>query len=156
MIGVLVIGLAIATALLAAASLRLESLVSTLLAAYLALAADLVLVVVALSPFRAVTRGGVGAAQAVALRRRARRVVAARQAAAFRSAPSGRRFGPSLGEPVAAVFLAVTAVVLAYELVLALTSQPNNWDSLTYHLAASAPGCSTTASTGSRTRRPTG
>ena len=33
------------------------------------------------------------------------------------------------------LFLAVLAVALVYELVLALTVPPNNWDSLTYHLA---------------------
>jgi hypothetical protein len=117
-----------------AVSVRLESLVSTLLAAYLALAADLVLVVAALSPFRAVTRNGVGVAQAV--------LFAGALAAWWLRGRPGVPLGtvrPAVravvGEPVAAVFLAVTAVVLAYELVLALTSQPNNWDSLTYHLA---------------------
>ena len=33
------------------------------------------------------------------------------------------------------LFLAVLAVALVYELVLAVTVPPNNWDSLTYHLA---------------------
>ena len=134
MIGALVIGLAVATALLAAASLRLESLVSTLLAAYLALAADLVLVVVALSPFRGVTRGGVGIAQAVLFAG----ALAAWWLRGRPAVPLGTvrpAVRAVVGEPVAAVFLAVTAVVLAYELVVALTAQPNNWDSLTYHLA---------------------
>jgi hypothetical protein len=33
------------------------------------------------------------------------------------------------------VYVAAIGVLLAYELVLALTVPPNNWDSLTYHLA---------------------
>ena len=36
---------------------------------------------------------------------------------------------------MAACFVAVVVVVLGYELLLALTVPPNNWDSLTYHLA---------------------
>src|SRR5205085_1273057 len=37
-------------------------------------------------------------------------------------------------DPLTAAFVAVVAAGLAYELVLALTVPPNNWDSLTYHL----------------------
>ena len=40
-----------------------------------------------------------------------------------------------MADPVTVLFLVAVAVVLAYELVLALTMPPNNWDSLTYHLA---------------------
>src|SRR6185437_7145370 len=67
MIGVLLIGAAVGVALLAAASLRSPSLVTTLLAAYLAFVFDLGLVTWALSPFEAVTRGGLAAAEALLL-----------------------------------------------------------------------------------------
>jgi len=36
---------------------------------------------------------------------------------------------------VTALFLGAVVVLLAYELVLALTAPANNWDSLTYHLS---------------------
>jgi len=67
MVGVLLIGAAVATALLAAASLRTPSLVTALLAAYLAFVANLGLVTCVLSPLRAVTRGGLAVAAALLL-----------------------------------------------------------------------------------------
>src|SRR5437763_1864776 len=67
MVGVLLIGAAVATAFLAAASLRTPSLVTALLAAYLAFVANLGLVTWALSPLRAVTRGGLAVAEALLL-----------------------------------------------------------------------------------------
>ena len=134
MIGLLVIGLALATALLAAASMRLASLVSSLLTAYLALVANLVVVVVVLSPFRGVTRGGLALAEAILFAG----ALAGWWLRGRPGLPLGA-FGPALravlGEPVAAAFLAVAVVVLGYELVLVLTVPPNNWDALTYHLA---------------------
>src|SRR5438874_6809354 len=119
MVGVLLIGAAVATALLAAASLRTASLVTALLAAYLAFVADLGLVTWALSPLRAVTRGGLAAAEAVLL---------AAALAAWWSrgrpglplaavAPSTRRL---VSDPVSAICLGAVALLLAYELVLAL------------------------------------
>jgi len=132
--GVVLIGAAALVALLAAASLRSSSLVTTILAAYLAFVADLGLVTWTLSPLRAVTRGGLAAAEAVLL------------AAAFAAwwlrgrpglplaaaAPSTRRL---VSDPVSAICLGAVALLLAYELVLALTAPANNWDSLTYHLS---------------------
>jgi hypothetical protein len=133
-VGVLLIGAAAAVALLAAASLRSPSLVTTLLAAYLAFVADLGLVTWALSPLRAVTRGGLAAAEAVLL--------AAALAVWWRrgrpglplaaAVPSVRRV---VSDPVSAAILAAVALLLGYELVLALTAPANNWDSLTYHLS---------------------
>ena len=126
--GVLVIGAAGTVALLFAASLRLPSLVSTLLAAYLVFVADLGLVTWALSPLRAVTRGGLAVAEAVLL--------GVALAVWWRR---GRPRLPSVGrialDPVTALCLAGLAVLLAYELVVALTAPANNWDSLTYHLS---------------------
>ena len=134
MVGLLVIALVVATALLTAASLRLGSLVSSLLAAYLALVTNLVAVVVVLSPFRDVTRGGLAVVQAI--------VFTASLAGWWLRGRPGLpvgAVGPALraviGEPIAGLFFAVCAAVLAYELLLALTVPPNNWDSLTYHLA---------------------
>src|ERR1700724_1360994 len=67
MFAALLIGAPIATALLVAASLRLPSLVSTLLAAYLLFVANIGLVTWALSPLRAVDRDGLAAAEGVLL-----------------------------------------------------------------------------------------
>jgi hypothetical protein len=134
MVGVLLIAAAVAVALLTAASLRSASLVTALLAAYLAFVANLGLVTWALSPLRAVTRGGLAVAEATLL-------------AAALAVWSGRgrprlalraAFVPArrvLADPFTAVFVAAIAVLLAYELVLALTAPANNWDSLTYHLS---------------------
>jgi Glycosyltransferase family 87 len=136
-VGVLLIGAAVAAALLLAASLRTPSLVSTLLAAYLAFVADLGLVTWALSPLHAVTRTGLAPAEAVLLaaacavwwlRGRPGLPLAA-------AVPAARRVA---SDPVSALFLAAVAVLLAYELVVALTAPANNWDSLTYHLPRAA------------------
>jgi hypothetical protein len=66
-IGLALILAAVATSALAALALRLESLVSTLLAAYVAFVADLGLVTLVLSPSRDVTRAGLAAAQTILL-----------------------------------------------------------------------------------------
>src|SRR5581483_1511965 len=128
--GAAVMVLAVAAALLAAASLRLPSLVSALLAAYLALVGEEGLVTLALSPVHAVRAGWLAAAEAV---------LAGAAAAAWWA-----RGRPGLPAPAPAVRaaardpLALGACVLGYELLLALTVPPNNWDSLTYHLARAA------------------
>ena len=130
----LLIGAAAAVALLAAVSLRSQSLVTTLLTAYLAFVADLGLVTWALSPLRLVTRGGLAVLEAVLL------------AGAFvvwwsrgRPAPPVAAALPALRrvvtDPVTAAFVVGAGVLLAYELVLALGTPANNWDSLTYHLS---------------------
>ena len=134
---VLLPGLAIASAALVAASLRLPSLVSTLLAGYLALVANLAGVTWALSPFHAVTRTGLTVAESILaaaafgawwLRGRPRvELAGARSALRFVSR-----------DPVTLVFLGGLCVVLGYELMLALEVAPNNWDSLAYHLSRAA------------------
>lgn len=137
MLGALLIALAVATALLVAASARLASLVSTLLVTYVVLTGGVVLVVLALSPFRAVTRGWVGATEAVLfagaltvwwLRGRPRLPLAAARAAVREV----------VRDPPCAAFLAVTLLILGYELLLVFTMPVNNTDSLTYHLARAA------------------
>jgi 4-amino-4-deoxy-L-arabinose transferase-like glycosyltransferase len=135
--GVLLIGAALAVSLLTAASVRSPSLVTTLLAAYLAFVADLGLVTWALSPFHGVTRIGLAAVEALLL--------AAALAVWWRrgrpglplavAVPSARRV---VSDPVSGLCLAAVAVLLAYELVVALTAPANNWDSLTYHLSRAA------------------
>jgi len=128
------IGAAATSAVLAAASLRLTSLVSTLLAAYLGFVAELGLVTWALSPLHAVTPAGLAVAEGVLLAlalgawlKRGRPPLPVRAAA-----PAIREI---VADPVSAVFLATVGALLAYELVLVLTTPADNWDSLTYHLA---------------------
>jgi hypothetical protein len=133
LIAALLIAAAVAAALLAAASLRLPSLVSTLLAAYVFLAGGVVFVVIVLSPFRWVTRGGLGAAEAVLL-------AAAAGAWWLHGRPglpiaAGRAaLRAVLAEPATAFFLGTTLLILVYELLLVLTVPPNNTDALVYHL----------------------
>jgi glycosyl transferase family 87 len=136
MVGLLLIGSAVATSLLVAAALRLPSLVSTLLAAYLAFVANLGLVTLALSPFREVTRGGIAVAELVLL-------VSAlagwwsRGRPAFPLAAARTAIRSVIFDPLTALFLVVVVLVLAYEVALG-TSPPNNMDSLVYHLARAA------------------
>ena len=134
MIALLLIGAAALTALLAAASARLRSLVSTLLAAYVAFVAELAIFTRALSPVHAVTRGGLGVAVAVLLaaaiavwQRRGRPVPPV--------GPARAAIRETLAEPVTALFLVTVGALLLYELVLVLTAPADNWDSLAYHLA---------------------
>ena len=134
MIAALLVAAPAATAVLFAASLRLTSFVSTLLAAYLAFVANLGLVTWALSPLRLVDRGGLAAAESVLL---AAASVAwwlrGRPGLPFAAAiPAARQV---LTDPITAVFLVVVGALLAYELVLVLTAPADNWDSLTYHLS---------------------
>ena len=67
MISALLIGSALASAVLIGLAARLSSLVSTLLVTYLAFTANLGLTTIALSPVQAVTRAGLGAAEALLL-----------------------------------------------------------------------------------------
>jgi hypothetical protein len=136
-IAAVLIGLALGVAALAALSLRLPSLLTTLLAGYLALVGNLALVTWALSPFDAVTRSGLLVAEAILLatagaawwaRGRPGVPLAGVRAACARIA----------GDPVTVIFLVVLFAALAYELVLAVTVPPNNFDSLTYHLSRAA------------------
>jgi len=130
----LLVAVAIATALLFAASARLPSLTATVLAAYVGFAGGVTLVVLVLSPLHAVTRGGIAVAETTMLvialvcwtvRGRPRPATAAARNA-FRAIATDSVTGP---------FLAVTLAILGYEVLLALAVPPDNWDSLTYHLA---------------------
>lgn len=134
MIAALLISAPVAVALLAAASLRLQSPVSSLLAAYLVFVADLGLATWLLSPLRAVDRVGLAVVESVLLAgavvvwwRRGKPGLGLR-----RALPSVRAI---VGDPVCVVFLAALAALLIYELVLVLAAPADNWDSLTYHLS---------------------
>ena len=124
-------------ALLIAASMRLRSVVSSALAAYIVFVANVGLATWGLSPVRGVTRGGLLTFEAVLL--------AAAAAVWWRRG----RPRPALGvlrqrvsevmrDPASAAFVAFVVLLLAYELVVALTAPANNWDSLTYHLSRAA------------------
>jgi hypothetical protein len=125
--------LAVAAAALAAASLRRGSIAAALLTAYVLLVAQVAAVTWVLSPFDAVTVGWLTLVELV---------LAAAAAAVW--VLNGRPLPPTAGasadlrliraDRLTLLFLAVVAAGLAYELVLALTVPPNNWDSLTYHL----------------------
>jgi hypothetical protein len=137
-VGALVIGAAVATAMLVAASARLPGLVATLLVAYLALLTNVGLVTWALSPLRVVTRAGLAAAEAVFLA--GALVLWWRRGRPALLLLTGARTAlrEIVVDPPTALFLAVIVALLGYELVVALTAPANNWDSLTYHLARTA------------------
>ena len=140
MLGLLLVGMAVATAVLTALAARLSSLVSTLLLAYLAFVANLVLVTLVLSPFREVTRGGLAVAEVVLLAGAARGVVDARPAAAAaRGGPGGAARGRARARCSAAFVGLVALVLLVVRAACSgLTVPPNNGDSLAYHLAKAA------------------
>jgi Dolichyl-phosphate-mannose-protein mannosyltransferase len=136
-VSLLLIGSALATAVLFALAARLSSLVSTLLAGYLAFTANLGLTTIALSPARAVTRTGLGAAEAVLL-------VCAAAAWWLRGRPApplaqARRAAREvLSDLPTATFLVFVLVLLGYELLLGLTVPVNNIDAYSYHLSKAA------------------
>ncbi|HEX4520104.1 MAG TPA: glycosyltransferase 87 family protein [Gaiellaceae bacterium] len=136
MVGLALIGAAVATAVIAALAVRLRSLVSTVLVVYLSYVANLGLVTLVLSPFHEVTRTGLAVAEALLLA-----TAVAAWLARGRPGPPlvGVRgaLGDALSDPVTVLFLVAVAVLLGYEAVLGSTP-PNNMDSLTYHLARAA------------------
>src|SRR5579862_4627268 len=118
LVGLLLVAAAAGTALLVAATARFASLVTALLAAYLAFVGNLELVSLALSPFREVTQRGLAVAETLLLvaaligwrlRGRPRLPLAAARAAAREV----------MFDPVTAVFFIGVVLVLAYELLLA-------------------------------------
>jgi glycosyl transferase family 87 len=123
--------------LLAAASLRLDGVVPTLLAAYVGLVAESTALTIALSPLHRVDRGGIALGEAILLAG-ATAVWWARGRPLPQLAPAGAAAREAVRDPATAVLLAAVAAALVYELVLVATVPPNNWDSLTYHLARAA------------------
>ena len=122
------------SAVLVGLALRLPSLVSTLLASYLAWVVNLGLVTLVLSPFRQVDRGGLGVAEAVILAGSfAAWWLRGRPVPSF--APARAALAEVASSPWTLLFLVAVVALLGYELALGLTMPSNNWDAYTYHLA---------------------
>ena len=137
MVSLVLIGSALATAVLLALALRLTSLVSTLLATYLAFTGNLGLATIALSPIHGVTRAGLAGAEAVFfvcaasvwwVRGRPRPPLASARDAARNV----------ISDVPTAAFLVFVLALLGYELFLGLTVPPNNIDAISYHLSKAA------------------
>ena len=137
MVGLLLIGSVVATALLVASAARLSSLVSTLLVAYLAIVADVGVTTLVLSPFREVTRTGLAVAGAVS-------VAGALAFWWLRGRPGWPLAGAKQGlrdvltDVPTTLFLVGVAVLVGYELLLGLAVPPDNADALAYHLVKAA------------------
>lgn len=122
-----------ATALLVALSLGGRSVAGTVLAVYVLGVAEVTALTVLLSLV-----GEVGRWQYLALQ------IALLAAAVWWWRRSGRPVParPELGwlrrSPIVLALAAVVALAVAYEAFLVLTSPPNNWDSMTYHLPRAA------------------
>ena len=128
-------GLAV-TGALAAASLRLDSIVSFALALYLFSAAEIVVMTLVLSVGDGAGRLGYTIFEAFLLA-----VAAAAWQLRGRPRPVIPRFGLVAGarsNPIVAVLAIVVAIALGYELFIAVATPPNNGDSLTYHLTRAA------------------
>src|SRR5919201_1454741 len=124
-----------ATAFLAAASLRLRGLVPALLAAYLFAAAEIVGLTLVLSPFRAVAAPGYLVGEGVLAV-----LVAATWYRAGRPVP--RRPALDLAalaeHPLLVALGLVVGLTMLFQLFLVVVAPPDNWDSMTYHLARAA------------------
>jgi hypothetical protein len=135
-LGLLVLALAAASSLFLALLLRLGSLVSTLLVAYVIYVGNLALVGLLLSPTRDVTPHGLALAEIVILTAALGtwRAMGRPGLATFSARAALREV---VSDPVTLLYLVLVLALLAYEGLLA-SSPPNNMDSLTYHLAKAA------------------
>jgi hypothetical protein len=123
----------IATALLVAASIAAYSLTSFLLAAWVVAFAEVEALALLLSPFHAVGRRGYGALELAAFG-----VALAVWVRRGRPVPRAPDLTSLRAHPILIVLAAGVGLGLVYELFVCLTVPPNNWDSLTYHLARAA------------------
>jgi hypothetical protein len=136
----LIVGLAlvVTAAWLLAASLRLTDTIDFLLALYLFAVSAIVVVALALSPFRALTRGGILAASAVL-------VIVAATAWLLRQrppSPSLRHASQialeALRDPPIAILAVGVGLALAYSAALAVGTTETSYDANWYHLARAA------------------
>lgn len=137
MVGLAILMMLAATALFAAAALRLGGLAVTLIAAYVVLVAETTALTLVLSPFRAVEQEPLVVAEAFAL--------AIAIAVWWRSGrpglglrPAGVRLLEVVQDRLVAAFLLLFIAVIVVQLVGVWTAPANNWDSLTYHLPRAA------------------
>jgi dolichyl-phosphate-mannose-protein mannosyltransferase len=123
------------TAGFASASFRLRGLAATLLAAYLFAAAEIVALTLALSPFRAVSAPGYLVGELV---------VAVLVLSAWHRLGKPVPNWPSVDlrmlkqHPLLVALGLVVGLTLLFQLFLVIVAPPNNWDSMTYHLARAA------------------
>jgi hypothetical protein len=122
----------VATALLAACSLRLRSLPSFLLAAYVLAAAELVLLGEALSLVGAVGAAGYAVGEVVLLA--ASLGVWLRRGRPEPPRPHLDLRAAARRHPILAALATVVGGAIAYQLFVVLATPPNNWDSMSYHL----------------------
>jgi hypothetical protein len=133
---VLGLGVLVATALLAAACLRLVSSIAFLLAAYVIAAGELVLITELLSLGRLVRASWYLVAEIVVLA--GVLLVWHRTGRPRPPLPALRLRAAARRHPVVAALALVVLAAFAYELVVGLVTPPNNGDALKYHLARAA------------------
>jgi Dolichyl-phosphate-mannose-protein mannosyltransferase len=124
------------TGALAAASLRLDSIVSFALAAYIVASAETVALTLVLSPQRLVGRAGYAIGEAVLLGIAG--IVWRIRGRPRPPLPRIDLISAARRNPIVALLALVVGIALAYELFIILVTPPNNGDSLTYHLTRAA------------------
>lgn len=127
----------LATAALGAALLRLDSLLTFVLATWLIAMGQVVLVTEILSPLHLARGWGYGVAQAVLLAG----AVALWRARGAPRPPALPRIdlGSAAREhPLLACLAVVVLLAVVYQAFIAIGTPPNNWDSMTYHLSRAA------------------
>jgi hypothetical protein len=123
-----------ATAALAALSLRPSSWLTVGLSAYILLVAETTVLTTALSPLRAVTRLWLIVGEAVLLLIALALWFARRRP----TLPRPDLHWRAVRDPGVALLAVAVIASCLYELLLVVSAPPNNWDSLTYHLARAA------------------
>jgi hypothetical protein len=121
----------VATALTASTLVRPRSCCRWLLVAYVVFVAETTAITTLLSPFAAVSRTGLGLAVGLT----AVAVVTAWLRSGRPRPPAPELPRPHRADAALLVLALAVALSLAYEAVLVVAMPPNNWDSLTYHLA---------------------
>ena len=134
-IAVVLLGGALLPALLAAWCLRLPGICSTVLAAYVLLVAEITAITTVLSAVRVVTPLGIAVAELLLLALAGSLWLRNNRPPVPSPATARAAVAALARDPVTVTLAAVVAIALIYELMLVLTVPPNDWDSLTYHLA---------------------